>query len=39
MRKFINRQRTTMLESWGIANGSGLIVGSVCSEFGRFMVS
>lgn len=36
LRKFIKRERTTMFERWGIADGSGLLVRD---NFGRFVVS
>ena len=36
LRKFIKRDRTTMFERWGIADGSGLLVRD---NFGRFVVS
>ena len=29
LRKFIKRERTTMFERWGIADGSGLLVGAI----------
>ena len=36
LRKFIKRERTTMFERWGIADGSGLLVRD---NFGIFVVS